>query len=103
MNGWQVMAAPLAVVVQVGALTAAAVAAAWLIRRLTRGLARRPDPSPVVSSGRPVSDGTVVAAYDGALLDGWPPDELATFIEVGRRSGTSGAYVRAVIARRWAA
>jgi hypothetical protein len=96
MNGWQVMAAPLAVVVRLGALVLAALVVVWLTRRLS---ARSRGPATGGGAG-PVRDGTVVAAYDGALLDGWPPDELATFIEVGRRSGTSGAHVRAVIARR---
>ena len=97
MNGWQVMAAPLAVVVRLGALVLAAVVVMWLTRPLW-GRSRGPATADRVR----IRDGAVVAAYDGALLDGWPPDELATFIEVGRRSGTSGAHVRAVIARRGA-
>jgi hypothetical protein len=94
MNGWQVMAAPLTVVVRLAALVAVAVAVVWVARR------RRGQPSDASTGDRAVQDGTVAAAYDRALLDGWPPDELATYIEVGRRSGTSGAHVRAVIARR---
>jgi hypothetical protein len=100
MNGWQVMAAPLALVVQVGALMAVALGVAWTARRLTAPAVRSGD---VGRGAAPVSDGSIMAAYDGALADGWPPGQLATFVEVGRRAGTSGRHVEAVIARRWAA
>ena len=88
MNGWQVMAAPLAVVVRMGALVATMVALGWLTRRAARG-APPPSATPVVrrltprgwtgperesaSGRRTAPDSSVLAAYDQALLDGWPP------------------------------
>ena len=99
MDGWQVMAAPLALVVQLGALMGVALGVAWTARRLTGPWVRS---DAVGREAPPVSDGSIMAAYDDALADGWPPEQLATFVEVGRRAGTSGRHVRAVIARRWA-
>jgi hypothetical protein len=100
MDGWRVMGGPLAAVVQLGALAIAVVAVVWLARRLSR---RAPAPPPAAVRRPPAPDSSVLAAYHGALLDGWPPGELATFIEVGRQTGTSGAHVEAVIARHRAA
>jgi hypothetical protein len=100
MDGWQVMAAPLALVVKVGLVaTLVATVTVWW-GRLVDGPRRRPTPK---RRPQPVSDRDIVAAYNDALLDGWPAGELLTFIEAGRRAGTSGEHVRSVIARHWAA
>jgi hypothetical protein len=102
MNGWQVMAAPLTIVVRLGVLLAMVLAAASVRDRFLDGrsvVRRAPEqrPSP------PQRDTTIVSAYNAALLDGWPAGELLTFMEAGRRAGTSGEHVRAVISRHWAA
>jgi hypothetical protein len=99
MDGWQVMAAPLSAVVRVGLVaTVAATVTVWW-GRLVDGPRRASAPE-----RRPgaVTDAAIVAAYNDALSDGWPPGELLTFIEAGRRAGTSGEHVRSVIARHWA-
>ena len=99
MDGWQVMAAPLGMVVRVGLLVTMAITASVFWDRLRRGPRGVP---PHLSSSPRVTDQTVVVAYNAAVLDGWPPGELLTFIEAGRRAGTSGEHVRTVIARHWA-
>lgn len=89
MSGWQVMVAPLSILLKLGAiaLVVFVVAGARLPRR-----------------GRPghVADTTIVAAYNHAILQGWPPGEEPTFIHVGRVVGTVADHVRSVIARHWA-
>jgi hypothetical protein len=98
MNGWQVMAAPLTIVVRLGVLLATMVVAASVFDRLWEG---RPTP-PRASEPPParlVSEQAIVRSYNDTLQDGWPAGQLLTFMEAGRRAGTSGEHVRSVIAR----
>lgn len=101
MNGWQVMAAPLAIIVRLGALVMLMLAAVSVRERLLDGRSVLPRVQPPQPTARPRDD-VIVSAYNAALLDGWPAGELLTFMEAGRRAGTSGEHVKAVISRHWA-
>lgn len=89
-------------VVGLGLIASAALAMGRLADELDRRLARRGPQGGPVGPAVPEPPATIVAAYYAALAEGWPPGELATFIEVGRRAGTSGERVRSVIDRHWA-
>lgn len=101
MSGWDVMAEPL--------MTVARLALVLLVLLRLRGAmraAKRRSRSAVVDLNgrrRAVSDTSIVAAYNDALLAGWPAGETATFLEVATRVSTSADHVRTVIARHWAA
>lgn len=100
MSGWDVMAEPFLMAARLALILFALLRVRAAMRRTRR---RRAD---VVSfPARPVkvTDTSIVAAYNDALLSGWPAGERATFDQVADRVGTSADHVRTVIARHWAA
>lgn len=99
MSGWDVMAEPFLM----AARLALVVFALTRVRAAMRRTRRRSAPVLAMPRAAKVTDTSIVASYNDALLSGWPAGERATFDEVADRVGTSADHVRTVIARHWAA
>ena len=95
MSGWDVMASQSST----AAFVALAVVLMLRVRHAVLATRRRRPVGAVVDVRGSVSDSPIVAAYNDALLAGWPAGELATFGEVASRLATSRDHVRVVVER----